>query len=150
MRRLPHIIILFCLILGFESCQNYRDNNGDLGGMWQLTMWQTRSATGQIDSVVATNETGIYYSISRQIIQFTYMKENINEYGHAVFGSFRHTPDSLFLYNFTYTAPKDSIPADSVLRRYGIPADGAFRINTLTKSRMVLSEPDNILTFRKY
>lgn len=150
MQRLAYIIILTLCATILCSCDNYRDDNGDLGGMWQLTMWQTRSTTNQIDSVVATNETGIYYSINRRIIEFKYMKENINEYGDRVFGSFRHTPDSLILFNFTYTAPKDSVPSDKVLRKYGIPEDGAFRINTLSSKRMVLSNTDNVLTFRKY
>lgn len=151
MHRLTHIIIFALCTAILCSCGNYRDNNGDLGGMWQMTMWQTRSQqTEQIDSVVATNETGIYYSINRHIIEFKCVSENFNEYGDRVFGTFRHTPDSLILYGFTYIAPHDSIPADEVLRRYGIPADGAFRINTLTSSRMVLSNTDNIITFRKY
>lgn len=141
---------MFSLMIGLGACENFRDDNGDLGGMWQMTSWQTRSSSGSIDSVVATNETGIYYSINRRIIQYTYTSAQVNEYGTRIFGLFRRTPDSLYLYNFTYSAPFDSVPSDSVLRRYGINADGAFRINTLTKSRMVLSDPDNTLTFRKY
>lgn len=150
MKKIAFIVLsVFCLI-GICGCENYRDDNGDLGGMWQLTMWQTRSSSGQIDSIVATNETGIYYSINRRIIEFKYMKENINEFGDRIFGSFRHTPDSLILFNFTYSAPKDIVPSDTVIRKYGIPEDGAFRINTLTSGKMVLSNTNNVLSFRKY
>lgn len=150
MKRIAYIILTaFCISI-VSACKNYRDDNGDLGGMWQLTMWQTESSSGMIDSVVATNETGIYYSINRRIIQYFCSSDNFNEYGTRVFGLFRQTPDSLFLYNFTYSAPYDSIPSDFVLRKYGINKDGAYRINTLTSSRMVLCDPQNILTFRKY
>lgn len=141
--------ILFCMCI-FNSCENFRDDNGDLGGMWQLTMWQTQSSSGYIDSVVATNDAGIYYSFHQRIVQYMCSSKNLNEYGDRVFSLFRHTPDSLFLYNFTYSAPYDSIPSDDVLRSYGINENGAYRINTLTSSRMVISDPTNILTFRKY
>lgn len=142
------ILSALWLLLGLCSCTNYRDNNGDLGGMWQLTMWQTRSSSNQIDSVVATNEQGIYYSIHRDIIQLTCTGQQVPMYGDRLFAYFRHTPDSLILYNII--CKNDSLPTAEATHMFGLPADGAFHIDALSGSHMVLSNTDNILTFRKY
>ena len=36
------------------------------------------------------------------------------------------------------------------LSKYGVPSSGSFHIDVLNGDEMVLSDPDNVLTFRKY
>ena len=50
--------LLFLVFAAFASCAKM-DDNGDLGGQWQLTEWRDK-ATGAIK---ATKETGIYYAL---------------------------------------------------------------------------------------
>lgn len=166
-KRVYLIIMAIWAALPITSCQNFRDDNGDLGGMWQLTRWMTRSSSGRIDSLVATNDTAathypmtIYYSIHRQSMQLQdgvagnelYSSSRNNSY----ICTFRHTPDSLILvnvYNRKQEIMTDGNAPDrdySKYRDFGVPADGRFHIDLLTDKAMQLSTADDQLTFRKY
>lgn len=137
------------------SCEDFHENNGPLGGMWQLTQWCTRShATGQIDSLVANNlyndptvpnKRKLYYCIHREDIQFQDATRDARYY---FFASFRHTPDSLII--GTVVNKKDSLCHYSDLREFGVPASGRFHIDVLNSEKLVLSTPQDVLIFRKY
>ena len=124
------------------SCENKRDHNGDLGGMWQLTEW--RDAQNQ---VVKDKYSRIFYSVQLQLIRL----RDYHDVGDYYQCYFRHTPDSLVIYRPTLYSAKDSLVSIGDLARYGVPADGGFRILVLNSDHMVLTSADTLtLTFRKY
>ncbi|MCD8266463.1 MAG: lipocalin-like domain-containing protein [Prevotellaceae bacterium] len=133
--RQASLAVLICLL---ASCENKRDTNGDLGGMWQLTEWRDTQ-----DSVVATNEQRIYYSFQLQLMK-------IQRSGVGTFlALFTHTPDSLFV-DSVYSRPYDERVSFEDVSECGIPKDGKFRVDALSDSHLVLSSPEGTLTFRKY
>ena len=128
---------------GLCSCENKRDQNGDLGGMWQLLEW--RNAQNQ---VVQDKYSRIFYSIQLKLIRLRNHKLDGGDYYQCYF---RHTPDSLIIYRPTLYSAKDSLVSMSDIARFGVPSDGAFRIQVLNSSRMVLTSGDTLtLVFRKY
>ncbi len=126
-------LLLFCLF----ACENMRDRNGDLGGMWQLLEWK------QDTIVVATNEEGIYYHFELNLMKLQHL-------GHGNYlARFTHTQDSLII-GEVYSQPFDSIVGISALKRFGVPDDGRFHIDALSDSHMVLSSEEGTMRFRKY
>lgn len=135
-------VLLVALCLPLCSCENKRDHNGDLGGMWQLLEW--RNAQNQ---VVKDKHSRIFYSVQLQLIRL----RDYHDAGQYYQCYFRHTPDSLIIYRPTYYSAKDSLVSMSDLLRFGVPADGGFRILSLHSDRMVLTSADTLtLVFRKY
>jgi len=132
----------------FSSCEDFHDDNGDLGGMWQMTQWYTRSTGGQIDSLVTTNEEGLYFSFHQRLVQLSKFKpENTNDRS-LMFGHFKHTSDSLFIYDVVKSNSEPALPEE--LAWFGIEQGGGFHIDTFTADKMVLSNKVNMLVFRKY
>lgn len=127
------------LMILLASCSK-SDNNGDLGGMWQLREW--RDSTGQ---VIPSHRT-LYYSIHRNILQIT---PSIG--GRAPFAHISHVADRLILMDAYDNAKKDSvaIPFDS-MAVFGVPPTGVFHIDCLNADRLQLSSSVGTLTFRKY
>ncbi len=130
------ILMATAAIACLLACENKRDTNGDLGGMWQLTEWRR-------DTVVATNEDGIYYHFQLQLMKLQKLGQGYH------LARFAHTGDSLIV-GEVYSQPFDSVVGRDELRIYGVPEDGKFHIDALTDSRMVLSGAEGTLTFRKY
>ena len=142
--RLGKCLAMLAVVLcpALLSCENKRDHNGDLGGMWQLLEW--RDAQGQ---VVKDKYSRIFYSVQLQLIRL----RDHNDHGDYYQCYFRHTPDSLVIYRPTLYSAKDSLVDMSHLARFGVPSDGAFRIQVLNSDRMVLTSADTLtLVFRKY
>ncbi len=126
--------VLFCLF----SCENMRDHNGDLGGMWQLLEWK-RDTT-----VVATNEDGIYYHFELKLMKLQHIGD-----GYHYLARFTHTHDSLIV-GEVYSQPFDSIVSISELKKFGVPEDGRFHVDALSDSHMILSSEEGTMKFRKY
>ena len=59
------ILTSILILLALSACDNKRDHNGDLGGMWQLTEW--RNPTG---TTMATKDDRIFYSVQLKLIEF--------------------------------------------------------------------------------
>lgn len=156
-KTIKHIHILLIVAITYimaTSCENYRDDNGDLGGMWQLTEWrQTDSQTGQ-EITKATNEDGYYYSFHQKIMQFVHSSKADFQYDYRYHSLFRHTPDSIIIYNVTNymeeSLAQATLLTPVVLSEFGVPNDGRFHIDVLDGNKMVLSYKDNTLYFRKY
>lgn len=139
-RRLCMLALALCL--GLCSCENKRDHNGDLGGMWQLLEWRDAQ-----DRVVKDKHSRIFYSVQLRLIRL----RDYHDGGHYYQCYFRHTPDSLVIYHPTYYSAKDSLVSLADLARFGVPANGGFRILSLHSDRMVLTSADTLtLVFRKY
>ncbi len=126
--------VLFCLL----SCENMRDHNGDLGGMWQLLEWKKDT------TVVATNEDGIYYHFELKLMELRHLGD-----GYYYLARFTHTNDSLIV-GEVYSQPFDSIVSISDLKKFGVPEDGRFHVDALSDSRMILSSEEGTMKFRKY
>lgn len=167
MKRLYTFLIVL-LGLCITSCEDFRDNNGELGGMWQLTQWRTLSQSGQIDSLVANNlrEDGsvpnlrkIYYGIHRDVFQLRDAKD-VNHPRDFFFCTFEVDKDYIQLGTVVTESGKDfydfmHIPAGKVqeekeLNSFGVPANGRFHIDHLTGNTLQLSTDKDILLFRKY
>ena len=136
------LIIAAMLSLTLCSCENKRDRNGDLGGMWQLLEWRDGE-----NQVVKDKRSRIFYSVQLQLIRL----RDYHDQGDYYQCYFTHTPDSLVTYHPTLYSAKDSLVSLSDLSRFGVPADGRFRIQVLNEDRLVLSSADTLtLVFRKY
>lgn len=133
------IILLATIVLGLLcSCENKRDHNGKLAGMWQMTYRTAPDGTAQ-------QTEGLYYVFRNSIIKFQDSKDN-SRYHLAYFT--RHT-DTLSIYNIV-EYPSDKLCSPQELQAYGVPEDGKFIIEILTKSSLVLHSKDCTLSFRKY
>ena len=136
------ITTLIILLLALSACDNKRDHNGDLGGMWQLTEWRSPDGT-----TLATKEDQIFYSLQLNLIRFRDYDDGT--WGDYYLAYFRHTPDSLIVYRPVNYA-KDSLVSLTDLARYGVPANGRFHIDVLTNDLMVLTSSEGAINFRKY
>lgn len=136
MKRTISFFLLLALLL--TACENKRDNNGDLGGMWQMTLW--RNPQGD---TLATKHTAIYY-----YFQLNVMKVQRKDHPYFLM-RFIHTEDSL-LVGTTFAQPFDSIVGRDQLLLYGVPTDGRFHIDALSNNLMQLSGKSGTLQFRKY
>ncbi len=136
------ITTLIILLLALSACDNKRDHNGDLGGMWQLTEWRSPDGT-----TLATKEDQIFYSVQLNLIRFRDYDDGT--WGDYYLAYFRHTPDSLIVYRPVNYA-KDSLVSLTDLARYGVPANGRFHIDVLTNDLMVLTSSEGAINFRKY
>lgn len=135
-------LLLISLAMVLFACESKRDTNGKLGGYWQMEEWRNTS-----DSVIATKEDQIFYSVQLNLMKFQKMTDAHHDY---YLSYFNHTSDSLIVYRpVKYT--NDSIVSLSELSRYGVPGDGRFHVDALTGERLQLSSPETgTLKFRKY
>jgi len=136
---------ILTLILGLAvltACENKRDDNGDLGGMWQMVEWRDAQ-----DRTVANKDDMIFYSVQLKLIELR--DYNDGTLGDYYLAYFRHTTDSLIIYHPVNYA-KDSLVSLQDLSRYGVPADGRFHIDALTDDKMILSSTQGTMNFRKY
>lgn len=131
-------LLLLPLLTG--SCDKM-DCNGQLDGNWQLTRWEDRNS----GSIMADNYTGIYYCVKLNLIKISYLQGDKRTF----LTRFSHRNDSLFI-GEVYMAPFDEIVSCDSLAECGVEPDGKFRIEVLNSTRMILSNPRSILTFRKY
>ena len=154
-------LTLACIVaaLTISSCEDFHENNGDFGGMWQLVEWRTiRPSTGELDSIAATQQDGIYYSVHQELILFTQYHETQTSVGGdyrdwtqfygRYYAYFKRTDTVLTLYNVVNGKDEPCTPKD--LRQLGVPVDGIFAIESLSQQKMVLSYDGNMLFFRKY
>ncbi len=145
MKRIIHHIIrmTICAIIGttFMACEIKRDTNGDLGGMWQLTLW-----TDAQGDTVATNQDAIYYHFQLQLMRVERL-DGKHKAQHLL--RFTHEPYDLII-NEAYVRPYDTPVELNTLQPYGIPQDGRFHIDAQSNDRMQLSSSEGTLRFRKY
>lgn len=132
-------IFLLSIILCFTACEKM-DDNGDLGGNWQLTSWQ-RLSDG---AILATNADSIYYTFQGKLMKTQRMSQET-----FFLMTFSATGDSLILHDI-YASPYDSIVSPSALSAYGVSPSGRFHFDKLSSSRLILSTETDRLTFRKY
>ena len=137
-----NILISILMVLALSACENKRDDNGPLGGMWQLTEWRSPEGT-----TLATKADQIFYSVQLKLIELR--DYNDGTWGDYYLAYFRQTPDSLIIYRPVNYA-KDSLVSLRDLARYGVPADGRFHIDALNRDMMILSSPAGTINFRKY
>lgn len=131
------LAIATCLLT--ISCDKV-DDNGDLGGLWQLTEWKSLP-DGEIK---ATKKQGIYYAV-----QLDLLKLNASGNGTFYLTRFKHTRDSLII-GTIYKRPDENIVPYTELARFGVPDDGGFAIERLTSHTLILRSKEARLTFRKY
>lgn len=137
------------LLLLLSSC-NKTSVNGPLDGMWQLTTIQTPS------SELPVTDSLIYLSIQLQLAQWNDMR-----HGSIYFSRFLHQGDSLLFYDFVHNSQyslqnnyNDWMTADEapiLLHPWAIHTlRPAYRVQTLTRSTLILQQADTILHYRKF
>lgn len=132
------ILLVATLLLGMGSCDKMEDN-GDFAGLWYLSEWKNLP-DGEIK---ADKQNRIFYAVQLDLMEF-------KGGGHGSYLSrFRRTADSLFI-GTVYHGPKDDIVDIEELAPFGVPADGKFAIDKLSKQALVLRTDEAVLTFRKY
>lgn len=135
---MKQILLSLTLLFALSACSKM-DDNGDFGGTWQLTSWITKSDS----TVVATNADAIYYYVQGELMKTQKLGEEV-----FYLMTFRTTSDSLFI-DQIYMSPFDSIVPPDSLARFGFTPSGSFRFDALSSKSMVLSNEENVLTFRK-
>lgn len=138
MKHFAACMAIVCLGIIASACENKRDDNGDLGGMWQMTLW-----TDANGDTVATKYDRLFYYFQLDLMKV--QRPGYNEY----LARFSHQGDSLFV-GATYAQPFDSVVSREQLTPFGIPANGRMHIDGLSDSRMQLSGSLGTLRFRKY
>lgn len=141
MKKLISLFLLLSVSLSWTACETKYDANGDLDGMWQMLRWYDK----QKAQVVADKHDGIYYCVQLKLMKFVRNGSAVNYY----LAYFSHRNDSLILGKIVHY-PTDSICTASALQSFGVPANGAFRVDALTSDRMTLSTDEVELSFRKY
>ena len=131
------ILLVATLLLGMGSCDKMEDN-GNFAGLWYLSEWKSLP-DGEIK---ADKYNRIFYAVQLDLMNFR------NDYD-SYLSRFRRTADSLFI-GTVYHGSKDEIVDIEVLAPFGVPADGKFAIEKLTKQTLVLRSNEAVLTFRKY
>lgn len=137
---MKHFVVymaIICFGVLASACDNKRDDNGDLGGMWQLTLWT--GADG--DTIATKGEMYFHFQLDLMKVQRKGEKEYL--------ARFSHQGDSLFV-AAAYAMPFDSLVSRDQLTPFGIPANGRMHVDGLSDSRMQLSSPLGTLRFRKY
>lgn len=137
---MKHFVVcmaIICLGALASACDNKRDDNGDLGGMWQLTLWT--DADG--DTIATKGEVYFHFQLDLMKVQRKGYKEYL--------ARFSHQGNSLVV-GAAYAMPFDSLVSRDQLTPFGIPADGRMHIDGLSGSRMQLTSPLGTLRFRKY
>lgn len=162
MRKIHYIIIVLLASIGFASCEFKHENNGDLGGMWQLTQWHTRSSSGQIDSLVASNlkddsrvpnTRKLYFSFYRNVFQ---VRDASTYFGMNYYSTFTRNNNEITLGNLIdyeghlYVDETQTDHNYKEFSDFGIPENGKFHIDLLNGDNLQLSYNGNILSFRKY
>ena len=134
------ISIAICILC---SCDKL-DENGNLDGNWQLTEWRDLKT----DEVLETNETSkIYYTVKLNLLKMQDFSLRVSATTYN--SQFCVRGDSLVLTQ-SYSRPLDNIVAFDSLAAYGCPADGRFKISTLTSTSLVLQTDNSRLSFRKF
>ena len=131
--------LLLILTLAFSACTK-EDNNGDLGGNWQLLCWQSLPD----GATTATNADGIYYTIHRSTLRLRRL-----DLADTYLASFAVRGDSL-IRDRVFLSPFDDPATPSDLAPFGFSATGRMRIVSLSSDRLVLQSDAACLTFRKY
>lgn len=139
-KHIYYILILVAVMFTTASCDKV-DDNGDLGGMWQLTEWRALPS----GEVRATKTDAIFYSVQLNLMKFS-IYNDMDTYHLA---RFSHRNDSLILGKIYARPDEKEVPATE-LAKYGVPPSGAFAIDNLTSSSMTLRSDSAVLTFRKY
>ena len=139
MKKLTTTFLLISALLSFVGCDKI-DDNGDFGGMWQMTEWK-RLSDGEI---IADKYDELYWSV-----QLDLMKFGLNHRTGVYLARFKRTADSLFI-GTVYLRPNDDIVGYDAIASYGVPDDGKFAIEKLSHSSLVLRSKEAVLSFRKY
>ena len=141
MKRHIIIYIAFCAILTI-ACENKRDSNGDLGGMWQMTEWRDRQS-----NVVATKEDRIFLAFRNQLARFMQMPKGGTYY---FLSEFKRDGDSIRFFHIV-NYPTDTIAGNHELLPYRIGPNASMKIERLTSESLILSNGETgTIIYRKY
>lgn len=133
------ILISFTLML-LTGCEIWSSDNGDLDGLWQMTLMEDLQ-TGETTDVRTRQLT---WGVQGPLIEFGG--------GRDVIAKFELTGTSLVLRDFSFNGVENKPVEDlSVLRVYGINRlEEYFKVLVLDSDEMRLESADVRLTFRKY
>ena len=136
--------ILILLPLCIIGCDKVESDN-PFRGQWQMLEWI--DATG---TVVATNETQMYYSFQLGVMSFQHVRGQAPLLLHA---RYEVSANQLYISKpFEYAGNgHDKELSMSILAQFGVPTDGVFKIEEQTSAKLILSSNETgTITLRKY
>ena len=137
MKKLRILVAIIAVVGGLVFCDKVEDN-GNFAGQWQLTEWKSLP-DGQVKY---DKYSRIYYCVQLDLMEFRGL-------GDSYLTRFHRTADSLKI-GTVYHGSRDEIVGIEELAKYGVPSDGGFAIERLSKQALVLSSDTVRLTFRKF
>ncbi len=145
MKRFLYIIIGVVLLM--TSCDKETSDNGNLDGLWQMTLMQNKTTDNAKNDM---RSSGITWAFQGHILELRDLKKGNQD----IVMSFTREGEKLKLSN-PYRVDRDSddvaLQNADLLIPYGISdTTTEFYISELTSSRMVLDNSASHLEFRKY
>ena len=145
MKRFLYIIIGVTLLL--TSCDKETSDNGKLDGFWQITKMIPSKATSSSSDM---RTSGITWAFQGHILEL----RDVNKVHQDIVMSFTREGNKLIL-SVPYKVDRDAddvlLEDAELLMPYGIThINETFEISELSNERMVLSNVDMYLIFRKY
>lgn len=137
-------LVLILLPLCVVSCDKVEYDN-PFRGQWQVLEWIDTTGT-----IVATNETQMYYSFQLGIMSFQHVRGQVPLLLHA---RYETSANQLYISKpFEYAGiGHDKELQMSILSQFGVPADGVFLIEEHTPTKMLLrSNETGTIILRKY
>lgn len=127
MNRIVRIVIATTIFAVATACQK-ADNNGDLGGFWQLLQMEQNGNT------IDKKEDKVFWRVQLDLIQIS-----------GSYGRFEHTGDSLFIRMI-------DVDDEKALVKYGLnnAKEERFAVEVLNRKSMRLQSKEARLTFRKF
>lgn len=154
------LFVVLSALCGTTSCDKLPDN-GDLDGMWQLM--SVSSSDGETQNV---KESQLYWSIRLRLVQYSSQRSMDS---HIYYSHFKKEGSILYLTDFCKDAKYEHVDDDNewiqpdeaeVLHQWGIYPEGdpssekkvmvIYHIDYLSSSKLILSNADGKLTFRKF
>lgn len=144
-RHYIYIVVSAVAAFVFASCELDTSSNGDLDGMWRLAQVDTLATSG-VNRMEGEKK---YWMFQYSLLQ---LEDKAGNAG-SVLLRFEHNGNALRLYDsYAYDREEGDKPLDdpSVMAPYGVNAlDETFTIEALDGRRMVLSNEELRLSFRK-
>lgn len=144
---MKHIIILILTISLFASCDGFQiSRNGDLDGMWHLVKLDSLQNGKSIDYV----HNGIYWSFQNDLLEVD--DRNFEHPSYLL--RFEHKNGTLRVsdpYRYDRENGDIKIEDDIELAPFGINGMvDNFKVESLSKNKMILQSETLLLNFKKY
>lgn len=158
---MKNILFILLMLVLCVSCDKV-PMNGDLDGMWQLMVKESKDKNNGEWYVENVKSDKVYMSFQLHLVQLDGPDEgNGGRFRTRLYyGRFKHEGDSLFIYELSYDS-KNETAADNnewiketeldILEPWGLNSlNNRFKVVKLDSDAMILRRDDLVLTYRKF